>query len=312
MARRRRKGYRRKRRGQSRVRRKKKRGVMSKVRALQRQGKPAWNLFGGQEAETFTSAKQVMANNGLAFAQHADVVAMFSNHNKLEGPTGAEAVAKLDWISGNVSHTLLTQKMWVGSWKIDVTFRNNYAAPVEMYVYWIVPKRNLVAAHTPSALVTNGLDRLKGSNAADELDTLYYPTDSRDFNNHYRIKNKCHVVIPAGEEMRKTYRIPARKFSLAEVSRNATELVHNIRNYSGNLFIRQFGMLSHESDQVTNDLNWHESAIDVYAKFRVKYAFPWNAGLSRSLEQIGAEFTTLTTPAIRHPLVSSKVTDVQA
>lgn len=155
-------------------------------------------------------------------------------------------------------------------WKIKcytkTIMRNNYLYPCNIRCYILKPK---VDTNTnPISSVTVGLTEQTSGAIYSTTAPFLYPSDSMEFNEHWKILSSCDMKLQSGDECVVPYE--------EEISYNQEFADSNtstyLKKYSRLIFVRVVGVVCHDNATSTN-VGISASAIDavIERKFTVKY-----------------------------------------
>lgn len=183
----------------SRKRRSKKKRKMSRVprgikkyvnkRISSQAGKALGKLYDYRHNQTQSVASQSnqCAYLSFCFGSDGDMATLASNYGKQLN--AASATETVDYDAGiNLSLK--------GSMYQKLEFRNNSSFGCKVRVYFIVPKSDTGVG--PETSITDGLDDFALANTGLELNTMYYPSDSKLFKSTYKVVKSFSIELEPG------------------------------------------------------------------------------------------------------------------
>lgn len=242
----------------------------------------------------------------FGMARVADITEMLQKVDVFTSPGGVETVETHDYVTGTISDAFIQVVLCTGVWTYQVIWRNNYAVPCNLAIYYSQVKENYTDTTYGVNRIIAGIDRIAGVDSGWENRPELHLSDSKDWFKQHKLLMKKYVTLQPGDEFRKTFKFKIGKFPLSKFTdiEGGTMIKYVTRVCT----TRLWGVVAHES--AGSACGFAPARCDCIVIGRCKY---WveKGGISRLHNYSGGTYTTtLTTPAVREATDPAKETSV--
>lgn len=153
----------------------------------------------------------------------------------------------------------------------SITLRNNYAVPTKVSLYVCVPKSD--TSTTPITAITDGLTDLGVTSPSTEIMT--FPTESRLFNDIYKVSSSKTLELRAGKEMTISHSTATYTYDPSIVDTHSQIYQKKLQAFV--FLVRVHGVLAHDTS-VTTEQTSAPAGVDIQTS--IKITIHYDAGVN--------------------------------
>lgn len=213
-----------------------------------------------EESGTLTTSQNQASYKELSLATRQGLDDVLVSHVRVND---AGAVSSTDISSSTSYNTNLKIRQVLSR----MYFRNNSDTAFYLEIFKVVCKKS--SGESPLNLIEEGLEKKAlGLNTSPEAYVLINPTNSKKFNDYYKIIHKEKIFVPGGASMYRNFlHKPYKNFSTESLSTQAT----NIQRVSHYWLLKVYGDVAHDLTNVTTEVGLSEAQLDYVLIDRYSY-----------------------------------------